>query len=481
MRARQDDTDNTENNDGGVADMLLDTSGSEGGAADDTGRDAASSVTEPPQWLVDVLPDEPLIATLIALGGVIALAMIAHFIARPIILWIVKSLVKRSRTAWDNVIIEHRTIHRLMPIIPLIVINRGIAVVPGLSEDVVAFIQRLAMATMVVVGVRALGALLSAVNAIYGRYDMSRGRPIKGFLQVIMIVAWSAAAVVVIAAIVDRSPLFFLSGLGAMTAILLLIFRDTILSLVAGVQLTSNDLIRVGDWIEMSQFNANGDVVDVALNYVKVQNWDRTVTVIPANKFLEHSFRNYRAMFESGGRRIKRSMHIDMNTIRFLDEAEIKRFSRFVALREYVQAKVDELDEYNRTQVPEDVADVLANGRHLTNIGTFRAYAINYLKRHAMIHQEMTLLVRQLEPGPEGLPIQVYAFTNDTGWVNYEGIQADIFDHLLAIVQEFGLRVFQSPAGSDVDTIGQSLRAFKHTGDNGSHRDGSVQDASNDQ
>jgi len=344
-----------------------------------------------------------------------------------------------------------------VPLVPAYVVHWGVTLLPVMPEVLATILQRLAVATMVLVIARSFSAFLGAVNTIYSRYDLSRSRPIKGYLQVAKVVAYIAAAILVIAVLMDREPWLFLSGLGAMTAVLLLIFRDTILSLVAGIQLTGNDLIRVGDWIEMPQFSADGDVVDISLNVVRVQNWDRTFTVIPTHKFLEHSFRNWRSMFEGGGRRIMRSIHIDVNTIRFLSEEEVERFSRVRLLESYIREKAQELDSYNREHAPGEAAKFMANTRHLTNIGTFRRYAINYLRSHPRIHQELIQLVRQLEPGPHGLPLQLYAFTNETAWVEYEGIQADIFDHLLAVASEFGLRVFQEPTGSDLSGLARRV------------------------
>src|SRR5690606_7343772 len=303
---------------------------------------------------------------------------------------------------------------------------------------------------------RAFSALLTAVNEIYTRYPRAKDRPIKGYLQVVSIVAHLVAAILIIATLLDRSPVVLFSGLGAMTAILMLVFRDSILSLVAGVQLTANDLVRVGDWIEMPQFGADGDVIDIALNSVSVQNWDKTVTVIPTHKFLEHSFKNWRGMFETGGRRIKRAIHVDMSTIRFLTDEEVEHFGRYALLQDYIAQKKKELEEYNRAQQVGD--GVIANARRLPNIGTLRAYIIHYLRQHPHIHQDMTALVRQLAPTPEGLPLEIYVFTNDTRWAVYEGIQADIFDHILAMVPQFGLRVFQKPSGQDIVSALQEAR-----------------------
>jgi miniconductance mechanosensitive channel len=255
----------------------------------------------------------------------------------------------------------------------------------------------------------------------------------------------------VIAALLDRSPVILLSGFGAMTAVLLLVFKDTLLSLVASVQLTAQDMVRVGDWIEVPQFGADGDVVDVELHTIKVQNWDKTITTIPTHRLISDSFKNWRGMSASGGRRIKRALHIDASSIHFLSEEEIQRYRRFRMLREYLAGKEGELAEYNSQVESADLAepDRLVNYRRLTNIGTFRAYAWRYLRQHPRIRQDMTLLVRQLSPGPQGVPIELYCFTNTTAWNEYEDIQADIFDHLLAIVPEFGLRLFQQPAGSE--------------------------------
>jgi miniconductance mechanosensitive channel len=258
---------------------------------------------------------------------------------------------------------------------------------------------------------------------------------------------------VVVAALLDQSPFLFLSGIGAMTAVLLLVFRDTLLSLVAGIQLTNTDLVRVGDWIEMPKYGADGDVIDIALYTIKVQNWDKTITSIPTHKLIDDSFKNWRGMSESGGRRIKRSIYLDKNTVRFLTEAEVERFKRFRLLKDYIDAKEVELREYNARI---GATDEHVNLRRMTNIGTFRAYIVNYLKNHPNIHHGMTLLVRQLDPTPNGVPIQIYGFTNETAWGTYEDIQSDIFDHIMAIVPEFGLRLFQNPSGEDLRKLAGS-------------------------
>jgi miniconductance mechanosensitive channel len=337
---------------------------------------------------------------------------------------------------------------RLAHLLPAMVVYYGIRWVPSLSDTLGMVIQRVTVASIVVIALSAMSAFLRAANEIYSAHPASRHRPIKGYLQIIQIAIYLLGGISVVAILMDRSPLVFLSGVGAMTAVLMLVFKDTILSLVASVQLTSNGMVAVGDWIEMPAFGADGDVIDIALHTIKVQNWDKTITTIPTHKLIDNSFKNWKGMSESGGRRIKRSLQLDMGTIRFLKPEEIEHFSHFELLSDYIREKKAALEESNRGRSD---SGIIANSRYLTNIGTFRAYVVNYLRQHPKIHhQGMTFLVRQLAPTPEGVPIEVYVFSNDTNWVNYEGIQSDLFDHLLSIVPEFGLTVYQRPSGTDV-------------------------------
>jgi miniconductance mechanosensitive channel len=402
------------------------------------------------QWLPEWL-QTPLAQMWISLALVATAALLLHFVGRRYLLRLLHVVVHRSRIDWDRLIYENKVLHRASVMVPLVVAQIGLTWVPGVAPDVMGLLQRLLSACMILVVARTLDALLSALHEIYLRLPTASMRPIKSYVQLAVVFTYIVATIFIVARLADQSPWFFVSGLGAMMAILLLIFRDTLLSLVASVQLTNNDLIRVGDWIEMPQFGADGDVIDIALNNVRVQNWDRTFTVIPTHKFLEHSFRNWRGMSDSGGRRIKRSLFINMNSVRFLTQEEIGRFSRFVLLKDYIQDKLRELEIYNASYA--DDPDLLVNARRLTNIGTFRAYVINYLRTHPGVHPGMIQLVRQLQPTPEGLPLEIYVFTSDTAWVAYEGIQADIFDHLLAIAPEFGLEVYQRPSGRDVDAV----------------------------
>ncbi len=401
----------------------------------------------------DWLPDDPWVRTLTALVMLLGVAWLFHLIAKRYIVRLLGGAMKRLPNWWAETAVDNKVLYRLVPLVPVVIIGRGIALVPHLAPSVIELVQRLAQSLVVLLIALAIGATLNVVNIIYNRYPIASGRPIKGYLQAAKLVIYIVAGILIVSALMAESPWVFLTGLGAMMAVILLIFRDTLLSLVAGIQLVNNDLVRVGDWIEMPQFNADGDVIDISLNVVQVRNWDKTITAIPTHKFLDHSFKNWRGMFDQGGRRISRPVNIDMTTIRFLTEDEVKRFSRFRLLRDYIAGKIEELDEYNRKHCAEEDAEIIANARCLTNIGTFRAYILEYLKNHPMVHPEYTTMVRQLEPGPHGLPLQIWTFVKDTRWTVYEGVQSDIFDHILAIAPEFGLRIFQEPTGYDLASL----------------------------
>jgi miniconductance mechanosensitive channel len=386
-----------------------------------------------------------------AAGGLLLLllvAIIGDLVAKQVLVRAISVLAKRSQSTWDDKLVEHKVFSRLAQIIPALIVLSGIALVPDLNDDVARLIRNVASGYLVLMLTLSTTAALGGANAIYETYPVSRERPLKGVAQLLQIGVLVIGGVMVVAAVMDRSPLLLLSGLGAMTAILLLVFKDTILGLVASVQLTANDMVRVGDWVEMPQYGADGDVIDVALHTVKIQNWDKTITTVPTHKLIAESFKNWRGMSASGGRRIKRSVHVDKNSIRFLSDEEVERFKGFALLKDYIAGKEQELADYNARL--DDETDTGVNQRRLTNVGTFRAYIRNYLLNHPKIHhQGMTLLVRQLPPGPKGLPIEVYGFTTTTAWAEYEDIQADIFDHLLAVAPEFGLRLYQQPAGAD--------------------------------
>ena len=377
--------------------------------------------------------------------GILALALISltvNYLLKDVILRIAEPYLDGKTNTID------KAAAWLATVAPLLVISRGIAYVPHLSAEVYDAVRNIAQALIVVSVAMAIVLALAYANELYERLPRSKNRPIKGFIQVIKILVLCGAAIIMISVLIDESPLLLLSGLGAVTAVLLLVFKDTILSLVASVQLTTNDMLRVGDWIEMPSMNADGDVIDISLHTVKVQNFDKTITTIPTHRLVSDAYRNWRGMSDAGGRRIKRSLVVDQNAVRFLSEEEVGDLSRFRVLRDYLEAKKQEIEDWNESELAGEDA---VNERRITNIGTLRAYIIGYLQSHPKINdQGFTLLVRQLPPGPEGLPIEIYCFTNTTNWNEYEGIQADIFDHLLAILPEFDLKIFQEPTGADI-------------------------------
>jgi miniconductance mechanosensitive channel len=393
----------------------------------------------------DRLAEFPTAEMLIGLCLLVLLAFVADFVVRRILTRLILRIVGRAVHDLDALL--QPVVRSFTRVVPAIIIHQGISGVPHLSTGAVTLIQNVAGAFMIVAVAIGVGAGLDMANALYVRSPRAHRRSIKGYLQVLKIVIYAIATILVIAALIDRSPLLLLSGLGALAAVLMLVFKDTILSLVASVQLNSNDMLRVGDWIEMPQLNADGDVIDIALHTVKVQNWDKTITTIPTWRMINESYKNWRGMQESGGRRIKRALLIDQTSARFLTEAERDRMRRFLLIDDYLADKAAEMADWNAKLVEAGRDPV--NMRRSTNIGAFRAYVQNYLENHPRIRQDMTLLVRQLQPTETGLPLEIYAFTATVAWAEYEAIQGDIFDHLLAILPEFGLRLFQRPSGAD--------------------------------
>jgi miniconductance mechanosensitive channel len=395
----------------------------------------------------------PHLHSLISLGLLVLGAWIANWLVKRILLRGLYRALEATPLGQDKALSESKISARLANIVPALILSSGIHLVPHLPEAAVIVVANVCSAFIVLTVALAMSGTLSLLNTLYQRRPDAHLKPIKGYLQLLKIVIFAIAAILMVASLIDRSPLILLSGLGAMAAVLMLIFQDTLLSLVASVQISSNDIIRVGDWVEMPQLNADGDVIDIALHMVKVQNWDKTITSIPTKRFISDPFKNWRGMQECGGRRIMRNLYLDQTSIAFLDQEQIDRLGRLSLLSDYLQDKQRELQEWNSALA--DAGREPANTRRVTNIGTFRAYVEQYLRQHPEVHQEMTQLVRQLSPTADGLPLQLYCFTNTTAWARYEGIQADIFDHMLAILPEFGLRVFQHPSGSDMRELGR--------------------------
>jgi len=390
--------------------------------------------------------------------GIIALiiAITADQITKRALIKIISSIVKRTKTKWDDILLEKRVLTRLSHIVPAIIINIFLPVIFSSNKELTSFLQHCTIAYMIAIATMVILAGLDAANEIYLSFKSSRTRPIKGYIQLVQIFTVIIGVILAITTILQKSPLGLLSGIGAMTAVLLLVFKDTILGLVSSIQIGANDLVRIGDWIEVPKYGADGDVIDVTLQSIKVQNWDKTISTIPIYTLVSDSFKNWRGMENSGGRRIKRSMNIDMRSIRFCTNADIEKYNRYSLLKDYINTRAEEINAWNSNKKVDTTE--LVNGRRMTNIGTFRAYISAYLNDQPKINKDMTFLVRQLQPTANGLPIEIYVFSSDQAWANYEAIQADIFDHLLASLQLFDLEIFQSPSGADFKSISASLR-----------------------
>ncbi len=377
--------------------------------------------------------------------GVIAIifAIIANAITKRIILNVVTKYVKGNNFKWDNYLVDRKVLHRIANIVPALIIY-GFATQFGNFQG---YIQTVVYVYIFLIGILAVDGLLNVVNDIYTSYEVSKEKPIKGYLQVVKIFIYIVGAIVVIANLMGESPIVLLSGIGALSAVLMLVFKDSLLGLVAGIQISANDMVRIGDWIDMPKYGASGDVLDISLNTVKVKNFDGTITTIPTYALMSDSFTNWRGMIESGGRRIMRAVYLDVTSIRFCDESMIEKFKKIDYIKEYIEQKIPEIESYNK----ENNFDVSinTNGRRLTNIGVFRAYIQKYIENHPKLNKDMIMMSRQLQSGAYGVPIEVYAFTDDINWVNYENIQSDIFDHILAVVEEFELKLFQNPTGAD--------------------------------
>ncbi|MDA1043713.1 MAG: mechanosensitive ion channel [Verrucomicrobia bacterium] len=396
-------------------------------------------------WLASAL------AHAAAIFVVVAICFLVDRVARKFISAALQHLVEKSSFKWDDTLVRNHAFTRLANMAPVLVVYQAAGFMFPASMALRELVQDLSMLAMMVLAILLMCAVIDTFLERYDTYDVSREVPLKGFAQVLKLIIFLAAIVFAISQLTNKSPLVLIGGVGAMTAVIMLIFKDAILGFVAGIQLISNRMIARGDWIEMPSHGADGDVIDVSLTTVKVQNWDKTISTIPTYALISNSFKNWRGMSESGGRRIKRAVYIDINTIKFCDEAMLERFARIKYIGEYLASKRSEILEHNRAAAVDDAS--LVNGRRLTNVGTFRAYIVAYLKNHPMISDSMTFLVRQLEPGDNGLPIEIYVFCTDKDWANYEAIQSDIFDHILASVPEFDLRVFQHPSGRDFQSL----------------------------
>ncbi len=403
------------------------------------------------EYLESLIPADALLPSVARALIIIVLAGVIYLLSR-IAMKITHKIIIKSKITWDDYMIKRNVISSLVPLPALLFLYQF----TNYFEHSGAILAKFVSALVIVVLLIFFGNLLNAMNDIYKTLEISRGKSIKGFIQVFMIILYILGFLIIVSIFINTNPLVLISGLGAMTAVLMLIFKDTILSFVASVRITTSDIIQIGDWLEVPKFGADGDVIDISLYNVQIQNWDKTITNIPTYKLIDDSFKNWRGMQEAGGRRIMRKILLDISSVKFCDDEMIAKFEEINYLKDYITQKKKELLDYNTKHNIDN--SVVVNGRRMTNLGTFRAYIASYLKHHPYVHKDLIFLIRQLEPEKDGIPIQIYVFVNQTAWVKYEDIQSDIFDHLLAVVPEFGLRVFQNPSSYNFEKIAENLK-----------------------
>lgn len=384
---------------------------------------------------------------LIIILGISLLCVIINYITKMLIVRVLLVLAKKSTTQWDDYLFERRVFHRLSHLAPAFILY---SLTPWAIPDYPVLVNFVIMGSKVyMVGtiLTAIDAFLNALHDMYLSLEISKRKPIKGYIQIAKIIMYFIGAIIIISILINKTPTYLLGGLGAATAVLLLVFKDPIMGLVGSIQLSALDLVRPGDWISMPKYNADGTVLELNLTTIKVQNFDKTITTIPTYSLISESFQNWRGMQESGGRRIKRSVNIDMSSIKLCSAEMLEKFKKIALIKEALELREAEIMEYNQSH--DFNRDIMVNGRRMTNIGVFRLYMEQYLKNHPKINQEMQLLVRQLQPTENGLPLEIYAFCTEVDGNKYEEVQGDIFDHVLAVLEEFQLLVFQKPSGAD--------------------------------
>lgn len=392
---------------------------------------------------------------LVMIGVIIIIALLVHWLFHRVMHNLVDKLTRKSRRLWRDILFEEKLFSRLALTIQGIIIFIQIRL--WLNPDTTLFnwLQTLTLLWITLFVLLTVFSLIDGIGYMAREHKRTRNLPIQGFLQAIKLLFTVVAIIFMIAVVVNKSPALIISGLGAMTAVMMLVFKDPILGFIAGIQLSANDMLRIGDWLEMPSYGADGDVIEIALTTVKVQNWDKTITTIPTYALISDSFKNWQGMTQSGGRRIMRNIYIDVTSVKFMDDELMERLNQASLLAPYLKEKNEEIKAYNSEHGFN--MELKINGRRLTNLGTLRAYLVNMLKNHPGIHQDMTLMVRQMAAENQGVPLQIYCFTNTTVWAEYEGIQSDIFDHIYAIMDAFDLRIHQSPGSADVRFLRETL------------------------
>lgn len=415
---------------------------------------AVSFINELQQWLQEGLNINPQISNIIVVilvfALVVILAYLADYITKNVLVASIKRLVRKSKTQWDDALLNRRVIHRISHLAPALVVYFSVNLFLSEFQTINSIINEAINIYIILIVLVTLDALLSAFHDIYLTLDISKERPIKGYIQVVKIIMHSVGGILILSRLLGKDPTVILGSLGALAAVLILVFRDTILGFVSSIQLSANRMLKPGDWISMPSRNADGTVIDITVNTVKVRNWDKTISTIPTYALINESFQNWKGMQESKGRRIARAVYIDIKSITFCTDEMLERFKKFRLIKDYIVTKQKEIEEFNRNLGITD--DDTVSRRRLTNVGVFRKYIQTYLEKHHKIHNDeppYIVMVRHLQPTERGLPIQIYCFSKEIQWKNYEQVQADIFDHILAVISEFNLRVFQNPSGDD--------------------------------
>lgn len=380
---------------------------------------------------------------------ILLIALLLDYVCKKGILGIFRQVAKKTATDWDDLIVDRKILDKAIHVIPAIFLYVTLPLLFETESGWYVFTKKVIVIYMIAIVIRFINSLLSLSNDIYQR--RKQGKSIRGFIQVVQIIIIFIGGIIIISELINQSPVALLTGLGASAAILTLVFKDTLMGFVAGIQLTANDMLRPGDWITMPKYQADGDVIDVTLNAVKVRNFDNTIVTIPPYALVSDSFQNWRGMSDSPGRRIKRSISIDMNSVSFCTPEMLNKFRKISLITEYIDQKESELHKYNEEHHIDN--SIIVNGRRQTNLGIFRAYIESYLKHHPNISKELTCMVRQLQPTDTGIPLELYVFSSEKRWVLYENIQSDIFDHILAVIPEFELQAFQTISGGDIRTL----------------------------
>lgn len=401
-------------------------------------------------YLLSSLPNEftaKIIYYILITIALLLACSIINFLVNRVVLKYITKYIKNNKYKWDDVLLDAKLFQRIAFIIPGLLIYLFASLYDNLQD----IIQKVAIIYILVIISLVFRSLLAAIDSIYKQNPVSKERPIKGLLQIIEIAIYVVVGIAVISFLIDKNPIYLLSGVGAVTAVVSLIFKDIIIGFVSGIQLVWNDMLRIGDWVEMPKYNTDGDVLDITLYSVKIQNWDKTISTIPTSAFITDSFKNWKGMREYGGRRVKRSFLIDLNTIKICSDEMVERFKKIDFISEYMEEITKEIENYNKENIIN--TELHINGKQLTNLRVFRAYLTNYLKNTIELRPSSTTIVRQLAPTENGIPIEIYLFVADTRWVNYETIQADVFDHILAVIDIFELRMFQNPTGNDIKEL----------------------------